>query len=109
MEDLPLPEEILDIVCGYLGEGDLDNLVKVGNERIKYCANRRLKKLSLIKKHKKAILTSASDGNVTEFKKILDELDMIGMTKEVIDTTGDGYTTALMNASREGHGEIVEL
>ena len=47
--DLPLPEEILDIVCGYLGEGDLDNLVKVGNERIQYCANRRLEKLLLIK------------------------------------------------------------
>ena len=47
--DLPLPDEILDIVCGYLGEGDLDNLVKVGNERIQYCANRRLEKLALIK------------------------------------------------------------
>ena len=47
--DLPLPEEILDIVCGYLGEGDLDNLVKVGNERIQYCANRRLEKLLLLK------------------------------------------------------------
>ena len=47
--DLPLPDEILDIICGYLGEGDLDNLVKVGNERIQYCAIRGLKKLSLIK------------------------------------------------------------
>ena len=46
---LPLPDEILDIICGYLGEQDLDNLVKVGNERIQYCANRRLTKLSLIK------------------------------------------------------------
>ena len=46
---LDLPEEILDIVCGYLGEEDLHNLVKVGNERIQYCANRRLGKLSLIK------------------------------------------------------------
>ena len=47
--DLPLPEEILDIVLAYLGEGDLDNLVKVGNERVQYCANRRLEKLLLIK------------------------------------------------------------
>ena len=47
--DLPLPEEIIDIVFAYLGEGDLDNLVKVGNERIQYCANRRLEKLALIK------------------------------------------------------------
>ena len=47
--DLPLPEEILDIVCGYLGEGDLDNLVKVGNERIQYFANRRLEQLARIK------------------------------------------------------------
>ena len=47
--DLPLPEEILDIVLAYLGEGDLDNLVKVSNERIQYFANRRLTKLSLIK------------------------------------------------------------
>ena len=47
--DLPLPDEILDIVCGYLGEGDLDNLVKVGNERIQYFANRRLEQLARIK------------------------------------------------------------
>ena len=40
---LDLPEEILDIVCGYLDEGDLDNLVKVGNERIQHCANRGVK------------------------------------------------------------------
>jgi len=47
--DLPLPEEIIDIVFAYLGEGDLDNLVKVGNERIQYFANRRLEKLARIK------------------------------------------------------------
>ena len=47
--DSRLPEEILDIVFANLGEEDLDNLVKVGNERIQYCANRRLEKLALIK------------------------------------------------------------
>ena len=47
--DLPLPEEILEIVFAYLGEGDLENLVEVGNERIQYFANRRLEKLLLIK------------------------------------------------------------
>ena len=47
--DLPVPEEILDIVVAYLGEQDLKNLIKVGDERIKQCANRRLEKLLLLK------------------------------------------------------------
>ena len=47
--NLPVPEEILDIVIAYLGEKDLKNLIKVGDERIKQCANRRLEKLLLLK------------------------------------------------------------
>ena len=42
--DLPLPEEILDLVMSHLSNEDLRNLIKVGNERIAYCANRALKK-----------------------------------------------------------------
>ena len=47
--DILLPEEILDIIISNLGEKDLDNLIEVGNEGIKHCANRRLKKLLWIK------------------------------------------------------------
>ena len=47
--DIPLPEEILDIIISNLGEKDLTNLIKVVNERIKHCTNRRLKKLLWIK------------------------------------------------------------
>ena len=47
--DLPVPEEILDIVVAYLVEQDLKNLIKVGDERIKQCANRRLEKYLLLK------------------------------------------------------------
>ena len=47
--DIPLPEEILDIIMANLGEKDLNNLIEVGNERIMLCANRRLKKLLWIK------------------------------------------------------------
>ena len=46
--DLPVPEEILDIVIAYLGEKDLKNLITVGDERIKDCANRRLERLLLL-------------------------------------------------------------
>ena len=41
--DLPLPEEIVDLVMSHLSNGDLRNLIKVGNERIEYCANKALK------------------------------------------------------------------
>ena len=41
--DLPLPEEILDIVMSLLSYEDLKNLKEVGNERIEYCANKALK------------------------------------------------------------------
>ena len=47
--DIPLPEEILDIIMSNLGEEDLNNLIEVGNERIKNSSNRRLKKLLWIK------------------------------------------------------------
>ena len=42
--DLPLPEEILDLVMSHLSYEDLKNLIKVGNDRIEYCANKALKK-----------------------------------------------------------------
>ena len=45
--DLPFPAEILEIITANLGEKDLRNLIKVGNERIQNFANRALKKLSL--------------------------------------------------------------
>ena len=47
--DIPLPEEILDIIMSNLGEEDLNNLIEVGNDRIKHSSNRRLKKLLWIK------------------------------------------------------------
>ena len=45
--DLPVPNEILDIIIANLDEIDLDNLIEVGDERIKHCADRRLEKLLL--------------------------------------------------------------
>ena len=48
--DIPLPEEILDIIMSNLGEEDLNNLIEVGNERIKNSSNRRLKKTVMDKK-----------------------------------------------------------
>ena len=42
--DLPLPEEILDLVMSHLSNEDLRNLKKVGNERIEYCTNKALSK-----------------------------------------------------------------
>ena len=48
--DIPLPEEILYIIMSNLGEEDLNNLIEVGNERIKHSLNRRLKNLLWIKR-----------------------------------------------------------
>ena len=45
--DLAVPNEILDIIIANLDEIDLDNLIEVGDERIKHCADRRLEKLLL--------------------------------------------------------------
>ena len=49
--DLPLPEEILDIVLYYLDEEDLINLTseEFGSERIKDRANRALERLKMLK------------------------------------------------------------
>ena len=49
--DLPLPEEILDIVMYYLDEEDLTNLTSedFGSERIKDRANKALKTLKYLK------------------------------------------------------------
>ena len=49
--DLPLPEEILDIVMYYLDEEDLTNLTNedFGSERIKDRANKALKTLKYLK------------------------------------------------------------
>ena len=49
--DLPLPEEILDIVMNHLDEEDLNNLTSedFGSERIKDTANKALKTLKYLK------------------------------------------------------------
>ena len=47
--DLPVPTEILDIIIANLDKRDLKNLIEVGDERIKHCANRRLKRLLLLR------------------------------------------------------------
>ena len=47
--DLAVPNEILDIIIANLDEKDLKNLIEVGDERIKHCANRRLKRLLLLR------------------------------------------------------------
>ena len=39
----------------------------------------------------------------------MNELDEIGMTKEMIDVKDEYNSTALMNAAEGGHGKIVEL
>ena len=48
--DLPLPEEILDIVLYYLDEEDLSNLTseEFGSEIIKDRANRALERLKML-------------------------------------------------------------
>ena len=46
--DFLVPNEILDIIIANLDEKDLENLIEVGGERIKNCANRRLEKLLLL-------------------------------------------------------------
>ena len=38
--DLPVPTEILDIIIANLDKKDLKNLIEVGDERIKHCANK---------------------------------------------------------------------
>ena len=49
--DLPLPEEILDIIMYYLEEEDLNNLTseEFGSERIKDRANKALARLEMLK------------------------------------------------------------
>ena len=46
--DLAVPNEILDIIIANLDEKDLQNLIEVGDERIKHWANKRLEKLLLL-------------------------------------------------------------
>ena len=56
------------------------------------------------------LISEANEGNANEFKKVLNELDMIGMTKEMIDIKGGWKkASALMNAAQKGHGKIVEV